>query len=193
MFPGRAGSTRMRGCRDPWSQDLSLLILGGTGAPYSADPAFTWASAVPAGNGTSSGPKLTPPSVDRRIRTSPFDPFPIVFVCQAAQTLPLGPTATSDGQVKPSPAADRLPARVVQEAPWLVDRANRTGALVWLKSCQTTYRLLANGLDGVRSAASHSLSRLLVATRTRLPTTAPVVGLIWTAVTFGPAGVPPLR
>src|SRR6266545_6632047 len=115
---------------------------------------------VPAGNGMISGPKVRPPSVERRIRTSPV--VAPVLVCQATQTSPLGATATSDGQVNPSPAPDRLPARVVQVAPWLVERAKRTGALVWLKSCQVTYRLLANGLDGLRSAAIHSLSRLLV-------------------------------
>src|SRR4051794_38663127 len=145
MFPGRAGSMRMRGWSEPCSQDLSPLIRGGTGAPYSELPALTWASAVPAGNGTISGPKVTPPSVDRRMRISPLVPLPIVLVCQATQTSPLGATSTSDGQVNPSFAPDRLPASVVQVAPWLVERAKRMGAPDWLKSCQTTYRLLANG------------------------------------------------
>src|SRR6476469_8607843 len=127
MFPGRAGSTRMRGWSEPWSHDLSLLIRGGTGGPYSAEPAFTWASAVPAGNGMTSGPNVSPPSVDRRIRISPFAPLPIVLVCQATHTSPLGATVTSDGQVNPSPGPDRFPDMVVQVAPWLVDREKRMG------------------------------------------------------------------
>src|SRR2546430_14100973 len=118
-------------------------------------------SAAPAGNGTSSGPKVCPPSIDRRMRISPLEPLPTVLVCQATQTSPLGATATSDGQVKPSPAPDRFPANVAHVAPWSVERANRTGALSRLKSCQITYSRLANGLDGLRSAAFHSLSRLL--------------------------------
>src|SRR5437763_16049058 len=128
---------RMRGWSEPWSQDFRPVMRGGTGGPYSAEPALTWASAVPAGNGTISGPNVRPPSVERRMRTSPLLPLPIVLVCQATQTSPLGATFTSDGQVKPSPAPDTLPARVVHVWPWLVEREKRMGALVWLKSFQT--------------------------------------------------------
>src|SRR4051794_31391826 len=168
---------RIRGWSEPCNHDLSPLIRGGTGKPYSALPALTWASAVPPGKGTISGPKVSPPSVDRRIRVPPLVPLPSVMACQATQTSPLGATSTSDGQVNPSPAPERLPASVVQVAPWLVERAKRTGAPDWLKSCQTTYRLLANGLDGFASAATHSLSRFPVATATGPPTNAPVEGL----------------
>ena len=38
MLPGRTGSTRIRGWSEPWSQDLSWLIRGGAGVPYSAEP-----------------------------------------------------------------------------------------------------------------------------------------------------------
>src|SRR5262245_8238175 len=109
MFPGRAGSTRMRGWREPWSHDLRPLIRGGTAGPDPAEPALTCVSAVPAGNGMISGPKVRPPSADRRMRASPFDPLPIVLVCHATQTSPLGATVTSDGQVNPSPGPDMLP------------------------------------------------------------------------------------
>src|SRR5438067_13283279 len=104
-------------------------------------------SAVPAGNGTISGPKVRPPSVERRIRISPLAPLPTVFVCQAAQTSPLGATVTSEGQVNPSLGPDMSPGMVVQVAPWSVERENRIGALIRLKSFQTEYRLLANGLE----------------------------------------------
>src|SRR5919198_3040042 len=179
MLPGRAGSMRIRGCMEPCSQACRPVILLVT--PFAE---FVVVAAVPAGNGTISGPKVRPPSVDRRMRTSPL--VAPVLVCQAAQTSPFGATVTSDGHVNPSPAPDRLPDRVVQVAPWLVERANRTGALVRLKSCQTAYRLLANGLAGFRSAASHSLSRLPWATNDGLPTTAPVVGFTWRETTLMP-------
>src|SRR5262245_12147463 len=187
MLPGRAGSSRMRGCMEPCNHMCMPVILLVT-----PEAELVVVAAVPAGNGMISGPKVRPPSVERRMRTSPL--VPPVLVDQATQTSPLGATATSDGQVNPSLGPDRLPGRVVQVTPWLVERAKRTGALSWLKSCQTTYRLLANGLDGLASAAIHSLSRFgPLATKVGLPITVPVVGLICSATTFGPAGVPPVR
>src|SRR5262245_44327860 len=123
MLPGRAGSTRIRGCMEPWSQTCRPVIL-----LANPEAEFVVVAPVPAGNGMISGPKVTPPSVDRRIRTSPL--VPPVLVCQATQTSPLGATVTSDGQVNPSLAPDRLPESVVQVTPWLVERAKRTGALV---------------------------------------------------------------
>jgi hypothetical protein len=178
----------MCGCSDPWSHESNPEIRG-------ALVVLVVTSAVPAVNGMISGPKVRPPSVDRRIRTSPSVPPPAdVFVCQATQTSPLGAVATSDGQVNPSPVPEMLPASVVQVAPWLVERASRTGALDRPKSCQTTYRLLANGLDGLSSAAIHSLSRFPWATRTGPPTVAPVVGLTCCTVTLTPLLVPgPVR
>src|SRR5262245_13639508 len=114
MLHGRAGSTRIRGCIEPCNQTCSPVILFVT--PFAE---FVVVAAVPlppmTGNGMISGPNVTPPSVDRRIRTSPF--VPPVLVCQATQTSPFGATVTSEGQVKPSPAPDRLPARVVHVAP----------------------------------------------------------------------------
>src|SRR5262245_50159038 len=143
-------------------------------------PEFVVVSAVPAGKGIISEPKLTPPLVDRFMRISPSVPLPPpVLVCHATHTSPpLGATATSDGHVKPSLPPEIFPEFVVHVAPWLVDRARRTGAPDRLKSCQMTYRLSWKGLAAFLSAAIHSLSRLLVATSTALPTVAPVVGLI---------------
>src|SRR5262245_12042221 len=188
MLPGRTGSTRMRGCIEPCSQTCRPLILFATPlaelkvvAPVARPPTR--------GNGMISGPNVRPPSVERRMRTSPL--VCPLLVCQATQTSPLRATVTSGGQVKPSPAPEMLPARVVQVAPWLVERANRIGPLVTPRSLQTTYRLLANGLDGLLSAATHSLSRLPVATNVGPPTTAPVVGLTWRETT--PPGLPAVR
>src|SRR5437016_14666676 len=96
----------MRGCIEPCSHTCKPLILWAT--PLAE---FVVAAPVPAGKGTISGPKVTPPSVERRMRTSPV--VSPVLVCQATQTSPLGATATSDGQVKPSPAPDRFPANVI--------------------------------------------------------------------------------
>src|SRR5262245_10020186 len=129
MFPGRAGSTRMRGCIDPCSQTCKPVIL--LAKPVAE---LVVVAAVPAGNGMISGPKVRPPSVDRRMRTSPL--VAVVFVCHATQTSPFGATVISDGQVNPCVVGCRLPGMTCQVIPWLVERANRVGALVWLKSCQ---------------------------------------------------------
>src|SRR5262245_36832540 len=184
MLPGRTGSTRTRGCIEPCSQTCRPLILFAT--PVAE---FAVVAAVPAGNGMISAPNVRPPSVERRMRMSPL--VAPLLVCQATQTSPLGAAVTSGGQVKPSPAPEMLPARVVQVAPWLVERANRIGPLVSPRSLQTTYRLLAKGLDGFLSAATHSLSRLPVATSVGPPTTAPVVGLSWRET--APRGLPAVR
>src|SRR5437868_461909 len=100
----------MRGCMEPCNHTCRPLILL---ARPSAE--FVVVAAVPFGNGMISGPKVRPPSLERRMRTSPV--VAPLFVCQATQTSPLGATATSDGQVNPSLAPDTLPELVVQVTP----------------------------------------------------------------------------
>src|SRR5438132_13775024 len=117
MLPERAGSTRIRGCIDPCNQECRPLIL-----PVKPFPEFVVVAAVPLGKGMISVPKVRPPSVDRRMRTSPL--VAPVLVCQATQTSPLGAAETSGGHVKPSPAPETLPAKAVHVTPWSVERAN---------------------------------------------------------------------
>src|SRR4030095_7358952 len=131
MLPGRTGSGRILGCIEPGSQTCRPLILAAKPVP-----AFLVVAAVPAGNGMVSGPKVSPPSVERRIRTSPL--VAPVLVCHATNTSPLGATATSLGQTNPCPAPDKFPGNVVHVTPWSVERAKRTGELVWAKSFQMT-------------------------------------------------------
>src|SRR6185369_9067026 len=134
MLPGRTGSVRILGCIEPCSQTCRPVILAANPVPL-----FVVVAAVTAGNGIVSGPKVNPPSVERRIRISPLvATVALVLVCQATKTSPLGATSTSLGQTKPSPAPDKFPGRVVHVTPWSVERAKRTGGFVWPKSFHTT-------------------------------------------------------